>query len=86
MDLHTDDYRDPTGAIAQQGENFLVARYSRDVLGRSQIGGLVINKQAESGGYYVRSQPGSISDVAADDSLATDLWERSETWVAPYLG
>lgn len=41
---------------------------------------------AESGGYYVRSQPGRISDVAADDSLAGDLWERSETWVAPYLG
>ena len=30
------------------GENFLVARYARDVFGRSQIGGLVINRDFAS--------------------------------------
>ena len=45
MNLQTDD------AFGQPGENFLVARYSRDVLGRSQIGGIVINKQATSGRF-----------------------------------
>jgi hypothetical protein len=49
MDIQTD------GAFGQPAENFFVARYSRDVLGRSQIGGLVINKQATSGGYYNRT-------------------------------
>jgi hypothetical protein len=57
MDLQTDD------AFGQPGENFLVARYSRDVLGRSQIGGLVINKQANSGGGFNRT-------YAADMNLA----------------
>ncbi|MBM4185446.1 MAG: carbohydrate binding family 9 domain-containing protein [Gemmatimonadetes bacterium] len=45
MDLQTDD------AFGQPGENFLVARYSRDV-GRSQFGGIVVNKEA------MRSVPG----------------------------
>lgn len=48
MDIQTDD------AFGQPGENFLVARYSRDVLDRSQIGGLFINKQA-SGDEYNRT-------------------------------
>lgn len=33
-------------AFGRPGENFLVARYSRDVLRRSKIGGLVVNKEA----------------------------------------
>ncbi|HUF74793.1 MAG TPA: DUF5916 domain-containing protein [Longimicrobiales bacterium] len=49
MDIQTDD------AFGQPSENFFVARYSRDLLGRSQIGGIVINKQATSGGYYNRT-------------------------------
>ena len=57
MDLQTDD------AFGQPGENFLVARYSRDVLGRSQIGGIVINKQANTGGGFNRT-------YAADMNLA----------------
>ncbi len=49
MDLQTDD------AFGESGENFLVARYSRDMMERSRIGGLVINKQASSGGRYNRT-------------------------------
>ena len=57
MDIQTDD------AFGQPGENFLVARYSRDVLGRSQIGAIVINKQANTGGGFNRT-------YAADMNLA----------------
>ncbi len=55
MDLQTDDI------AGQPGENFLVARYSRDILDRSQIGGIFINK--EGGGRYNRT-------YAADMTLA----------------
>jgi hypothetical protein len=47
-------------AFGAPGENFLVARYSRDVFGRSKIGALAINRQAMEGGGYNRT-------------LATDL-------------
>ncbi len=49
LDLQTDDVGD------QPGENFLVARYSRDILDRSKIGGILINKEASEGGYYNRT-------------------------------
>jgi hypothetical protein len=74
MDIHTDD------AFGNPGDNFLVARYSRDVLGRSQIGALVINRQAESGGdptrKYNRTFAADInlnptSAVTIDGFLAT---------------
>ena len=44
MDLQTDD------AFERPGENYLVARYSRDVFGRSKIGAIVVNKEATGGG------------------------------------
>ncbi|MDX1568722.1 MAG: DUF5916 domain-containing protein, partial [Longimicrobiales bacterium] len=40
MDIQTD------GALGRPGENFLVARYSRDVASASRIGGIFINKEA----------------------------------------
>lgn len=57
MDVQTDD------AFGQPAENFLVARYSRDILSRSKVGGLIINKQATSGGGFNRT-------LAADMTLA----------------
>ena len=57
MDIQTDD------AFGQPGENFLVARYSRDILSRSKVGGIVVNRQATSGGDYNRT-------YAADAALA----------------
>ena len=39
MDVQTDE------ALGRPGENFLVARYGRDILARSRIGAIVINKQ-----------------------------------------
>jgi hypothetical protein len=49
MDVQTDE------AFEQPGENFLVARYSRDILGRSKVGGIIVNKQATSGGHFNRT-------------------------------
>lgn len=57
MDIQTD------GAFGRPGENFLVARYSRDVFARSKLGGILINKQATSGGHFNRT-------FAADMTLA----------------
>ena len=54
MDLQTDD------AFGVSGENFLVARYSRDVMDRSRIGALVINKQANRGGRYNRTYAADV--------------------------
>ena len=40
---------------ALPGENFFVARYSRDILARSKVGGLIINKEAVGGMHYNRT-------------------------------
>ncbi len=51
-------------AFGDFGENFFVGRYSRDILARSKIGGLVINKEGVGGGsHYNRT-------FAADTALA----------------
>ena len=57
MDLQTD------AAFGLQGENFLVTRYSRDVLSRSKIGGIFINKQTADGRDFNRT-------LAVDANLA----------------
>jgi hypothetical protein len=49
MDIQTRE------AFGSPGDNFFVGRYIRDLWGVSQIGALVINKQAESGGHYNRT-------------------------------
>ncbi len=56
MDLQTD------GAFGRSGENFLAARYSRDLFARSKVGGLVINKASVGGGRFNRT-------FAADTTL-----------------
>ena len=47
----------------QPGENFFVGRYSRDILARSKVGGLVVSKEAVAGGHFNRT-------FAADTTLA----------------
>ena len=49
--------------LGQLGENFFVGRYSRDILARSRIGGLVVNKEAIGGNSYNRT-------FAVDTTLA----------------
>lgn len=55
MDIQTDDFTPEGSDQTLPGENFLVARYALDVFENSQIGGLVVNKQASSGGGYNRT-------------------------------
>lgn len=57
LDIQTQD------AFGQNGDNFLVARYSREVFARSKIGGLFIDKQEIGGSDFNRT-------VALDTSLA----------------
>jgi hypothetical protein len=42
-------------AFGRSGENFLVTRYSRDVLGRSRVGGILVNKTEWGGEHYNRT-------------------------------
>ena len=51
------------GGQDRLGENFFVGRYSRDILARSRIGGLVVNKEAIGGNRYNRT-------FAVDTTLA----------------
>ncbi|MBI4474140.1 MAG: hypothetical protein HY646_15830 [Acidobacteria bacterium] len=57
MDIQTDE------AFGKPGDNFLVTRYSRDVLSRSRIGGLFINKRASDGSHFNRT-------MAVDTTMA----------------
>ncbi|MEE8350496.1 MAG: DUF5916 domain-containing protein, partial [Acidobacteriota bacterium] len=42
-------------AFGQNGENFLVARYSREILSRSKVGGILIDKQELDGADFNRT-------------------------------
>ena len=57
MNIQTGD------AFGESGENFLVSRYSRDVLSKSKIGGLFINKASADGSSFNRT-------MAVDTTLA----------------
>ena len=65
MDLQTED------AVDKPGQNFLVARYSRDIFQRSQIGGIFINKEASSGGQFNRTYATDIR-LSITPSLTID--------------
>ena len=43
------------GDDVRLGENFFVARYSRDIFARSKVGGVLINKEAIGGANYNRT-------------------------------
>ena len=69
MDVQTDE------AFGLPAENYLVSRYSRDILGRSKVGGLFINKQATSGGHYNRT-------YAADMTIAPNPYLTLNGFIA----
>ena len=65
MDLQTEQ------SIGRPGENFLVARYSKDLLRRSKVGGLVVNKEGIDSASFNRT-------IAADALFApTRSFSRS---------
>ena len=43
------------GDAVRLGENFFVARYSRDIFARSKVGGILVNKEAIGGAHYNRT-------------------------------
>jgi len=51
------------GAFGRAGDNFFVGRYSRDILARSRVGGIIVNKESVGGAHYNRV-------FAVDTSLA----------------
>ncbi len=57
LDIQTDD------AFGKPGDNFFVARYSADVLKRSRVGALFVNKDSRHDSHYNRT-------VGADANLA----------------
>ena len=68
-----------TGSFGSPGDNFFIGRYSRDILARSKIGGIVVNKESVGGRHYNRT-------FAADTTLAvhrnltiTGFLARTET-------
>jgi hypothetical protein len=55
MDVQTDD------AFGESGVNYYVARYSRDMLARSRVGAVFINKAATRGGHFNRTYAADMS-------------------------
>jgi hypothetical protein len=70
MDLQTDD------AFERPGENFLVARYSRDILQRSKVGALVVNKEA-GGGEFNRTFAADVTLALGSNLTATGFLART---------
>ena len=65
MDLQTD------GGFGQSGDNFLVARYSRDIFARSKIGAIVINKESTGDDHFNRTF-GADFQLAPHPNLAVN--------------
>ena len=62
-----------TGALGSPGDNFFVGRYSRDILARSKVGGIVIDKQGIGSGGLAPGGAGIPHfnrTFAADTTLA----------------
>jgi hypothetical protein len=62
----------------QSGENFLVARYSRDI-GRSQLGGIVINKEATRGGDFNRTFAADMNVVITPELTMDGFFAGTST-------
>ena len=62
LDIQTDDY------FARPGENFLVGRYSRDVLSRSRVGAIVVNKESMDSTRFNRTY-GADANLAVGKNL-----------------
>ena len=63
LDIQTDDY------FARAGENFLVGRYSRDVLSRSRVGAIVVNKESVDGSTRFNRTFGADANLAVGKNM-----------------
>jgi hypothetical protein len=74
MDVQTE------GAFGQEAENFLVARYSRNVLDRSRVGAILVNKaQTDGGGDYNRTYAVDMLFAPAPDFSVTGFLAKTAT-------
>jgi Domain of unknown function (DUF5916)/Carbohydrate family 9 binding domain-like len=63
LDIQTDQY------FTRPGENFLVGRYSRDVLSRSRVGAIVVNKESVGGSPRFNRTFGADANLAVGKNL-----------------
>jgi hypothetical protein len=63
LDIQTDS------AFGRPGDNFLVARYSSDVLQRSRVGAIFVNKEAMGGDAHYNRTVGADANIVLGKSL-----------------
>ncbi len=63
LDIQTDEY------FSRPGENFLVGRYSLDVLSRSRVGAIVVNKESVGGSTRFNRTFGADANLAVGKNL-----------------
>ena len=63
LDIQTDNY------FTRASENFFVGRYSRDVLSRSRVGAIFVNKEAAGGGTKYNRTMGADANLAVGKNL-----------------
>jgi len=73
MDIQTDE------AFGKKGDNFFVARYSRDVMGRSKIGGMVINKETIGGTHFNRTFAADMTLVPKENLTIQGFLSKTDT-------
>lgn len=73
LDVQTDE------AFGNSGENFLVAKYSRNIWSRSRIGGLVVNKEETNGDHYNRTYAFDASLAPHPNLTVMGFVARTET-------
>ena len=61
------------------GENFFVARYSRDIFARSKVGGIIVNKEAVGDAHYNRTFAVDASLTPHDFFTMTGFVAKTET-------
>ena len=73
MDVQTN------GVFEESGENFLVARYSRNILTRSKVGALFINKAQTNGTHYNRTYAVDMTLAPHANFTVTGVLAKTET-------
>lgn len=66
-------------AFEQNGENFLVARYSREILSRSKVGGILIDKQELDGSDYNRTMALDTTLVVSNNLTVNGFLAKTST-------
>jgi len=69
LDIQTDDF------FTRPGENFFVGRYSRDILKRSRVGAVFINKDSVGGAHFNRT-------MGVDANLAPSANMQIQSYIA----